>query len=80
MVKVGCDGCSGCPRLDDQPDGVVGCMGVDDQPAFMGGAGCIAVACMGGKEPMPLAVGLGLLGALGKVEEVGLSVANALRL
>ena len=80
MVKVGCDGCSGCAILFDQPDGVVGCMGVDDQPVFMGAVGCIVVACMGGNEPMPLAIGLGLLGALGKVEGVGLSVANALRL
>ena len=79
-MKVGCEGCSGCAILDDQPDAVVGCMGVDDQPAFMGGVGCIVVAWMGGNEDMPLGVGLGLLGALGKVEEVGLSVANALRL
>lgn len=79
-MKVGCDGCSGCAKLDDQPDAVVDCVGVDDQPVVMGGVGCIVVACMEGNEPMPLAVGLGLLGALGKVEEVGLSVANALRL
>ena len=81
MVKVGCEGCSGCAILDDQPDTVVGCMGVDDQLVFMGGVGCIGVACMGGNEDMPLAVVLlEGLGALGKVEEVGLSVANALRL
>ena len=79
-MKVGCDGCSGCAILDDQPDAVVGCMGVDDHPVFMGGVGCIVVACMGENEARPLGVGLGLLGDFRKVEEVGLSVANALRL